>query len=99
MSKIIDSRLAYDVDLVSFSQKPNVIKEDENGDGIYIVLIDMVYWLLDDSGNRLVKTTRQHEIYPLANPVTGIQFINNLSALAPLIRNLAIADRAELCGL
>ena len=102
MSRVIDERLAYDIDLESFSQKPNVKRTTGVGEDevvTYVVLVTLVYWLLDENGRRLKRQPKRHELYPLANPITGLQFINNLSVLSPLIRAAAIADRNELCGL
>lgn len=97
MSKVIDSRLAYDIEVYRFSLKPNVKRVDSEGTVTYVVLLRITYWLLSSSGARLVRTsTRNHDLYPLSNPITGPQFINNLAVLAPLIKAAALADRREL---
>jgi len=99
MAKIIDERLAYDIELVRIIQQPNAVIPDvdgEPGDVVYVVRTKITYYLLGEDGNRLTTKSRVHDLYPLANPITSVQYINNQTVLAPLIKAAAIADRIEL---
>lgn len=100
MAKAVDGRLVEEILIESISYKPNVERVSFDEEGIetitYVVLTRITYILLDIAGKRLVRTTRNHDLAPLPNTVTGVQFINNLAILAPLIKAAAIADRNEL---
>lgn len=100
MAKILDDRMVDEVELISVSYKANVqrhvpIQDSTSGETeiIYVVLTRIVYWLLGAGGNKLKRVVVNHDLYPLPNPITSIQFINNLEVLAPLIKAAAIADR------
>lgn len=100
MAKILDSRLVDEVEIISVSYKPNVQRQSEIQDStssetetIYVVLTRISYWLLDSDGNKLKRVVVNHDLYPLPNSVTSIQFINNIETLAPLVKAAAISDR------
>ena len=108
MAKMLDTRLVNDIEVIQISYKYNVEinKLDEYGDPIpigehtleyekkYVVLVRIVYNLFDSNSSKLRRVVRNHELYPLDNKITSIQFINNIEVLAPLVRAAAISDRA-----
>lgn len=95
MPKILDSRMVNNVEIEAMTFKPNaerVRMVDGEEVTTYVVLTTIIYWLLDEDGNKLRRAVRRHDLFPLANSITSLQFINNLNLLQPPAKAAAIAD-------
>ena len=100
MARILDERMVDDIIVESVSYKPNVkrttieiVDEETIEVKEYVVLTRIVYILLDTDGKKLDRKVVNHDLMPLANPVTSVVFINNIDTLSSLVKAAAIADR------